>query len=338
MPHENCSNRHCCCTGSVSKYCSICVCTCDFQSFCWCWLLLLQIELLLCVCQSLHFTKYLVFWSGGWSLQYLPRKQTITCKLVSGSFVMTATDGQTGKRNLLCRVTYFLFFQFCHQSWRWNLLNSLYKGCFIVSENHIALTDYKENDRNRSNNIYILCSFCLLKIHFAPGNILGLLRDTRGVNGIVKKAFVTTITLLLLWTGFAQPSLAISKPRLLEAWRGFSIQSAAHVHLSPGSVDNGVLCRMAPFASLAHGSLKSWVQQEVSAQKALPDPLQWKCLPGTAQGGSVCLAVRSKVAEAKRGQAPDWARCTRSFAVEMWMCSSKVSAGFLAIRTWSEAG
>lgn len=183
-------------------------------------------------------------------------KQTITCKLISRSSGVTATDRQAGKKNFLCRVTYFFFPQFCHRSWRWNLLNSLFVQRLLYCEwksycfDRLQRNDRNKNDHNKSNNIYFLHSFHLLRIHFAPCNVLGLLRDTWEVNSVAKKAFVTTITLLLLWTGFAQPSLTTSKSRLLEAQRGFSIPYTAHVHPSPGSVDNGSFVGRLPLLPL----------------------------------------------------------------------------------------
>lgn len=121
-------------------------------------------------------------------------KQTITCKLISGSSGMTATDGQAGKRNFLCRVTYF-FSPFCHQSQRWNLLNSLFVQRLLCCEwKSYCFDRLQRNDCNKSRNIDFLHSFHLLKIHFAPCNVLGLLRDTWEVNSVMKKAFVTTIT------------------------------------------------------------------------------------------------------------------------------------------------
>lgn len=47
-----------------------------------------------------------------------------------------------------------------------------------------------------------------------------------------------------------------------------------------------------------------------------PDFLEEKCLPSAAQGGFICLAAKPEVAEARKGQAPDWALCAYSLAVE----------------------
>lgn len=139
-------------------------------------------------------------------------KQTITCKLISGTSGMT--DRQSGKRNFLCRVTYFFFPQFCHQSWRLNLLNSLFvRRLFYCEWKSCCLDRLQRNDRNRSNNTHFVHSFHLLKINFAPCNVLCLLRDTWEVISVEKKAFFTTITSLLLWRGFAQSFLTISKWR-----------------------------------------------------------------------------------------------------------------------------
>lgn len=58
----------------------------------------------------------------------------------------------------------------------------LYKGCFIVNESHVALADDKETMTKmtvmKNSDLYFLHSFHLLKIHFTPCNVLGLLRDT----------------------------------------------------------------------------------------------------------------------------------------------------------------
>lgn len=202
LPDENRNCSYCCCTGSVSKCCLICFCTCDFQSFCWCCLALLQIELLLCVSHSLHFTNACVLKLGVITLSNTYQgKKTITCKLISGTSGMT--DRPSEKRNCLCRVTYFFFPQFCHQSWRLNLLNSLFVQRLLYCEwKSYCLDRLQRNDRNGSNNTHFVHSFHLLKIHFAPCNILGLLRDTWEVISVEKKAFFYNNNIVVALKGF----------------------------------------------------------------------------------------------------------------------------------------
>lgn len=109
------------------------------------------------------------------------------------------TDRLSEKRNFLCRVTYFFSPQFCNQSQRLNLLNSLFVQRLLYFEwKSYCLDRPQRNYRNKSNNAHFVHSFHLLKIHFAPCNILGLLRDTWEVINVEKKAFVAKKLLLLL--------------------------------------------------------------------------------------------------------------------------------------------